>query len=225
MRHTFARPRVSLLAAIVLLVAGCQPKANGLADGSGSVIIATGADADYLVPPIVRGITGKQIIDQIFDYLADPPATLNTVGDVGFTPRLARSWTWSKDSLAITFALDPRARWHDGRPVRAGDVRFTFEVLKDARTASPLATYLKSVDSISVTDSLTATAWFNRRSPEQFFDLVYNVAVLPEHLLATVPRDRLAESPFAQQPIGSGRYRFSSWQRGSLVELDADTAN
>jgi peptide/nickel transport system substrate-binding protein len=225
MGPSFARPSVSLLTAIVLTLAACQPKPNSQAGGSGSVIIATGADADALVPPIVRGLTGKQIIDQIFDYLADPPATLNTVGDAGFTPRLARSWTWSKDSLAITFALNPSARWHDGRPVRAGDVRFTFDLLKDPLTASAIASSLKSVDSISVTDSLTATAWFNRRTPEQFFDLVYNVAVLPEHLLATVPRDRLAESPFAVHPIGSGRFRFSSWERGALVELIADTAN
>ncbi len=189
------------------------------------MIIATGADADALVPPIVRSVTGKQIIDQIFDYLADPPSTLNTVGDRGFTPRLARGWTWSRDSLSITFALNPGARWHDGRPVRASDVRFSVDVLKDPRTASPIASSIKSVDSISVSDSLTAVAWFNRRSPEQFFDLVYNVAVLPEHLLATVPRDHLAESQFAQHPIGSGRFRFESWQRGSLLELVADTAN
>lgn len=189
------------------------------------MIIATGADADALVPPIVRGVTGKQIIDQLFDYLADPPGTLNTVGDQGFTPRLARNWTWSRDSLAITFSLNPNARWHDGQPVRASDVRFTFNLIKDPRTASPIASGIRSIDSISVSDSLTATAWFNRRTPEQFFELVYNVAVLPEHLLADVPRGHLAESPFAQHPVGSGRFRFESWQRGSLIELVADTAN
>ncbi len=51
-----ARPGVLVLAAIVLPLAACQPKPQGQSEGSGSVIIGTGADADALVPPIVRSI-------------------------------------------------------------------------------------------------------------------------------------------------------------------------
>ncbi len=213
------------LALALCMLAACGESAPTTNEGRGSVIIATAADADFLLPTVLQSLSGKQVIDQIFDYIADPPASLNTVGDAGYVPRLARRWSWSADSLSIAFELDPAARWHDGRPVRASDVRFTFELIKDPRSASQLAPMLSDVDSISVRDSLTAVAWFSRRTPEQFFSIAYNLAVLPEHLLAQVPRDKLRESDFAQRPVGSGRFRFARWVKGSVIELVADTGN
>jgi ABC-type transport system substrate-binding protein len=62
-----------------------------------------------------------------------------TVGDKGFEPRLARRWTWSADSLSVAFELDPRARWHDGRPGRAEDVAFPFDLYRDPAVGSPHA--------------------------------------------------------------------------------------
>jgi peptide/nickel transport system substrate-binding protein len=212
----------------VLLVAttvACGSGTSSSSEGRGTVVIATGQEPGIIVPPLVISLTGKQVIDQIFDYLADPPADLSTVGDRGFTPRLARSWKWSADSLSIEFALDPAARWHDGKPVRASDARFTLALLKDPAVASAIASSLDNVDSISVRDSVTLVAWFHRRTPEQFFTLVYNLAVLPEHLLGSVPHDKLRESAFAQHPVGSGRFRYSHREAGASLELVADTAN
>ncbi|MEO6446295.1 MAG: peptide ABC transporter substrate-binding protein [Gemmatimonadaceae bacterium] len=217
----------SRIAAVVFtcLLAACSEQGAHPNEGRGTVIIATAADADFLLPPVLQTVQGKQVVDQVFDYLADPPASLSTVGDGGYAPRLARSWSWSADSLSIAFELNPAARWHDGTPVRASDVRFTLDLIKDPQTASSLAPSLSDVDSISVRDSVTAVVWFARRSPEQFFQVIFNLAVLPEHLLASVPRDKLRESDFAQHPVGSGRFRFSRWEKGSVIELVADTAN
>jgi peptide/nickel transport system substrate-binding protein len=76
-----------------------------------------------------------------------------------------------------------------------------------------------------VRDPLTAVVWWRRRAPEQFFQIAYNLAVLPEHLLGAVPRDQLASSAFASHPVGSGRYRFAGWERRRRLSLAADTAN
>jgi peptide/nickel transport system substrate-binding protein len=79
-----------------------------------------------------------------------------------------------------------------------------------------------------VPDSLTAVVWFARRSPQQFFDAVYHVYILPEHLLGREVREapsQLAAGAFARQPVGSGRFRFVRWEHGSRIELVADTAN
>src|SRR5688500_7680307 len=130
------------------------------------------------------------VFDQIFDRLAEIGDSLNVVGDAGFKPRLARRWTWARDSLSIAFTIDSTARWHDGRPVRAEDVRFTFELYTDPTTGAHLAPSLGNIDSVSVTDSLTAVFWFKRRATQQFFDATYHMKVLPRHLLADAPRAR-----------------------------------
>ncbi len=202
---------------------GGRAAADG--DGRGTIIIGVAADADFLLPAVVGQLVGKQVFDQIYDPLAVAPASLRTVGDAGFEPRLATSWTWAPDSLSIAFALDPRARWHDGIPVRSTDVRFSVSLIKDPVVLSNLAGGLSNVDSVSTPDSLTAVVWFARRTPEQFFMLVNNLAVMPEHLLGAVPGETLRESEAARHPVGSGRFRFRRWVRGARIELVADTAN
>jgi peptide/nickel transport system substrate-binding protein len=184
MRHTdrsgrAAARRARGACALLLLVAACggdrgaregaATKGDASAPG-GTLVIATVGDADALVPPLTLSLQGAQVVAQLFDRLADIGPDLNTVGDAGFRPRLARSWTWASDSLSVRFAIDPRARWHDGRPVTARDVAFSFRAYGDPRVESPAAALLTNIDSVSTPDSLTAVVWFARRSPQQFFD-------------------------------------------------------
>jgi peptide/nickel transport system substrate-binding protein len=221
------RTRRAALAAglFVVLAAGACDRAAAPAAGDdapgGTVVVAAAAEPGNILPILPNTTQGTAIYWQLFDRLAEIGNDLNTVGDQGFEPRLARSWAWAPDSLSVRFALDPRARWHDGRPVTARDVAFSFQLTTDPRTASPVAVLLANVDSVTAPDSATAVVWFARRSPQQFFDAVYHLFVLPEHLLARVPPDRLAASEFARQPVGSGRFRFARWERSQRLELEA----
>ncbi|HEX9564270.1 MAG TPA: ABC transporter substrate-binding protein [Gemmatimonadaceae bacterium] len=218
------RLRVLLLLALFACAPGDRSGSAAAGDTGGTVIIAMPAEPQTLLPPLVRLTQEKQVIDQIFDVLAEIGPGLNTFGDAGFTPRLARSWTWSADSLTIAFHIDPRARWHDGRPVSAGDVRFSLELYQDPVVGSHLADVLSVVDSVSVPDSLTAVAWFARRGPEQFYAVAHNLTILPEHLLRGADRTNLRESAFSRNPVGSGPFRFVRWEARSAIELAADTA-
>lgn len=191
----------------------------------GTIVISTAADADILFPPLTFTLQGKQVVDQIFDNLADVGPTLNTVGDVGFTPRLADRWRWSPDSSWVAFHINPNARWHDGVPVSGYDVRYTFGLVKDTSLASPLSSNLDDVDSVTVPDSLTAVVWFHKRMPDQFFKAASPVVILPKHLLDKTAPAKLAESAFARAPVGSGRFRFAAWDRNSRIVLAADTSN
>ncbi|MGQ0538980.1 MAG: peptide ABC transporter substrate-binding protein, partial [Gemmatimonadaceae bacterium] len=214
-------------AALVIAAAACGRASLSDAGGptGGTVIVSSPADADAILPALLRTTVGKMVADLIFEPLAQIGDSLNVVGDAGFTPRLAQRWTWSPDSASIAFALDPNAKWQDGAPVRAADVKFSFELLTDPAIGSIVASSLTEVDSVTTPDSMTAVAWFKRRSPEQFFTLVYNLTVMPQHRLAKLSRDQLAGSAEATQPVGSGRFRLVRWERSSMIELEADTAN
>ena len=97
----------------------------------GTVIVATASEAENLLPPFATTTQSLAVSDQLFDRLADMGPARNTIGDGGFVPRLAKSWDWSTDSLSIRFHINPAARWHDGRAVRATDVRFAWSVYTD----------------------------------------------------------------------------------------------
>jgi peptide/nickel transport system substrate-binding protein len=213
-----------LTAAAVLACGGDGGDASD-GDVGGTLVISVTGDADHLLPPLYETITGRQVSDQLFDRLAEIGDDLNTVGDEGFTPALAERWEWAEDSLSIAFHIDPDARWHDGRPVRAGDVRFTHALYVDPAVASPFAPLLDDIDSVQVRDSLTAVVWFARRTPQQFFDATYQMSILPEHLLAGVDRSTIRAAAFSRAPVGSGRFRFARWTPGQTIELVADTAN
>ncbi len=230
-----AASRLRLLApAVPFLVAACSGVGDAATDSrrddeagdvGGTLVVAVGAEPNTFFSPRVGGIIGKQVSDLVYERLADIGPELNVVGDEGFEPRLARSWEWSDDSLAITFELDPRARWHDGRPVRASDVRFTFEVNRDPAVASMSLANMQQIDSVTTPDSLHATFWFRARSPEQFHDAASRLAIMPEHLLGSVPRAELPTHELTRTPVGSGQFRFVRHVPGSLVELAADTGH
>lgn len=187
--------------------------------------IAAGGDPDALIPPLVQTTTAAEVVDMMYDRLADIGDSLNIVGDRGFTPRLADRWTWSRDSLSIAFHINPNAKWHDGQPVRSSDVRFTIASTKDSTLAAPAATVITNIDSVSTPDSATAVFWFHARSPQQFYDAAFQNLIMPEHVWKGIAPAGWRGAPQAKNPIGSGQYRFSRWIPSAAVELVADTAN
>lgn len=205
--------------ACALVLAACSGNKPG---GGGTLVIGAPADPKKIFPPLYYESTGQAIAEVVYDKLADIGPALNTVGDAGYLPRLAQRWEWSRDSLQITLHLDPRARWHDGVPVRAEDVRFAFAVYTDPAVSSPKASELTAeLDSVTVRDSLTVVAWYKRRTAEQFHELVNNLVPLPAHLLGAMPRDSIASSADARSLVGSGPFRVVKWEAGQYVELAA----
>ena len=213
-------------ALVILIAAGCgRAEAPRDAAAGGTLVIAASGEPSSLVPPLVATLPDKQVTDQVFEPLAAPGPGLNTLGDAEFTPRLATRWTWAPDSSSVSFDIDPAARFHDGRPVTAHDVAFSYALYLDPAVVSPSISSFPALDSVVAADSFTVRAFFAERSPERFFKLVTNLLVVPRHLLEGTDRARLAESPFAQRPVGSGPFRFVRWTHGSTLELAADTAH
>jgi peptide/nickel transport system substrate-binding protein len=215
-------------AAAVLLtvcIAACSDHSRDITsvEPGGTLVISTTSDPGRLFPPLVRTTQGKQISEQIYDYLADVGPEMNTRGDKGFRAQLADGWKWSADSLSLAFHLNPRARWHDGKPVTAHDVQFTFALNKSPELGGAFLSELTNIDSVTAGDSLTAVFWFRRRLPTQFLDAAAQLLILPAHQLERIQVARLRES--SPLPIGTGRFRFRGRDKGSSVEIVADSSN
>lgn len=217
-RHSFVIGTLALAA----LACDRGPAPSARASG-GSLVISAVADADILLPPLTTTGQGLQVVDAVFDRLAQP--VLDADGSMGYASGLATSWSWSADSLQLTFALSPNAKWHDGQPVTASDVRFTERAYADTALGSPSADATRNIDSVAARDVHTAVVYFKHRSPEEFSDAVSQMRILPAHLLDSIPRAAWRTSSFARHPVGSGRFRFVRWDAGSRIEVVADSAN
>jgi peptide/nickel transport system substrate-binding protein len=206
----------------VLLLAACRTEAPPPPSG-GTLVIGAFAEPDILLPPLTTTAQGQQIVDAVFERLADPVE--DSTGLTRYRPALAERWSWSGDSLAIDFTIDARARWHDGQPVTARDVAFTWRATVDSALAAPGASALARIDSVVAVDERTARFTFTRRSAQQLDDAVRQLRILPAHLLDSIPRAQWRSAPFARRPVGSGRFRFKQWEAGSRVEVIADSVH
>lgn len=209
-------PRRVILLALLAVVPPCRLAAQD----HGSIVIVSGQFPSQPIPTLTRGSADNDIADLLFLRLARLGPTLVTAGDRDFVPQLARRWE-RRDSLTLVFELDPRARWHDGAPVTARDVVWSFARAKDAAVAPAHATALRWVQSITADGDRRLVVRFAKGYPTQFFDATWQLPILPAHLLDTIPAAQLGASGYARMPVGNGPYRYVRSAPGQLVELAA----
>lgn len=219
-----AMKRTALLC--VALLCACVGTESPPAKSTGGTLVnSIGGDPDILVPPLLSSVQAAEVVDLVYDRLADIGDSLNILNDAGFTPRLADRWTWSPDSLSIAFHINSRAKWHDGKQVHSNDVRFTFHSTTDSTLGSGTRGLVANIDSVTTPDSATAVFWFHSRTPQQFYDATYQMPIMPEHVWQGIAPSAWRGSEPAKHPIGSGQYRFVRWVPRAVVEVAADTGN
>ena len=109
-----------------LTLAACRSsdRTAGSGEAGGTLVVVQSTDAMDVIPTYVQEETGRAVVDLVFDYLADMPANNSTLGDKGWIPALAKSWTWSPDSLSIAFTpsslMRPTAPMAGGTPLMTG---------------------------------------------------------------------------------------------------------
>src|SRR6476646_8511510 len=113
-----------------LLLAACRSDSPACAR-CGTLVVAATGEPTHILPPLVVESVARDIGDQIYERLADLAPGASPIDSSAFRPALASRWE-RVDSVRWRFHLRPGARWQDGRPVTAEDVRFSFDAFTDS---------------------------------------------------------------------------------------------
>jgi peptide/nickel transport system substrate-binding protein len=227
---------IRLIAALLALTAGASActkvgTAGPTAAGNpwthhGRLVFATAADPKNLDPVLASSQPTLELSLFIFswavryDEKAQPhPDALREI------PTLANGDV-SKDGLTLLYKLRPHMKWHDGQPVTCRDLRFTWHVVINPSNNVDTTDGYKDIASIGCSDPLVAVIHMKKiYAPflQQLFGPNGNAPILPEHLLAKYNDDKgsFNTAPYQSAPIGSGPFRFVSWERGQQVRLAA----
>ena len=109
-----------------------------------------------------------------------------------------------------TFVIKEGAKWHDGQPVTADDVLFTYnDVIKNPEFKGNILNY-NDYSGIKVNKIDNRTVEFLLEKPDSFFLVKTMTGILPKHLLINEQVSFLETAPFNFAPVGTGRYKFVS---------------
>lgn len=139
----------------------------------------------------------------------DPKDPLKVVGD------LAERWEMAEDGLSYTFHLIKTAKFHDGVPLTAADVKYTFDFARNPPegSSSIRKVLLKPIKDVVVVDDHTVRLDLVRRSPSLISTLATGwFVVAPKHILE-------AKGHMKDNVVGSGPFMLKSYNRGTSIEL------
>jgi peptide/nickel transport system substrate-binding protein len=185
---------------------------------------ATGEDIVGLNPHLVTQLTVSYMSSLTMAWLVRYDHTNRPVPELATVVPSQRNGGISADGKTITYHLRRDAKWSDGVPFTAADVKFSVGAVLNP--ANNEATHL-GFDQIARVDTPDAyTVVFHLIRPYSGFYVNFfgsagaNPCVLPEHVLGKLPN--INDAPYNALPVGIGPYKYASWKRGDSVELVPD---
>lgn len=166
------------------------------------------SEPDVLNPFTSYSTEGDQIVNLCYEKLLSYDTRLESQNC------LAESVEYSGDKLEVTYRLRRGVKWHDGHDFTAGDVVYTYNVIKD-NAMGEYASYLKFLKEIEAVDD---HAVIMRWSKPQAYDVAHAIIILPEHIWGGMSVEDIEAFPNSG-PVGTGPYVFEKWDEGSSVSL------
>lgn len=208
-----------------LLAAGCGDSGSGRepARETAPAVATVGTTVDLAgVNELVSGGVRftNELLDQLFLSLlaeqpdwAEHPPTL--------APSLAESRELADDGRQLVFHLRAGARWSDGTPVTAEDVRFTWRAQRAPEIAWAYAQSKEAIEDVEILDARTVRFRFRHAYPYQVVD-ANDGRILPSHAWSGLPFEswRRSEPWFRERLVTSGPFRLAAWIPGQEIVLE-----
>lgn len=176
-------------------------------DADEGAVIAQGVDIRSFDPHEDTSTAAMAIFRNVFDSLVDRDAELNLV------PALAESWE-NVDELTWEFKIREGVVFHDGTPLTANDLVFSFERVLDPEAASRSQPRIAVIDRVEAPDDFT----FRIITAEPFAPLPSILMYI--YALPAAAYEELGPEQFALTPVGTGPYRVVEWVRDDHVSLE-----
>lgn len=203
-----------VLCAVSALAVCAPPRAAASTAPSPAAVsyrIGIDQDCDGMNPFVSWSSISWECFRLGYDFLTWYDADYRPVPDV------ATSWETSDDGRTWTFHIREGMKWHDGEPLTAHDVAFTYNLILDTQHWAFIQ-YLTGVTSVTAPDD--ATVVITTSEPNAGMLALY-IPILPEHVWEKVDPDHLDR--FRNMPfVGSGPFRVTEVEKGKWVRLEAN---
>lgn len=180
---------------------------NPSAPKGGQMVFATTGGFDTLNPYLLKGVKAPglgMLHESLMTGTLDDPEA--------YYPLLATGYQKGKDGLSITFKLNAAAKWHDGKPVRAEDVVFSYEAL--TTKADPIYKLIYApIKSVRASGADEVVFEFADDKQRDRFALAATMPILPKHYYEAYEFGKTTLTP----PLGSGPYKVEKVEAGRSI--------
>jgi peptide/nickel transport system substrate-binding protein len=173
---------------------------------SGTVRVGLDVDAGTLDPRLARDSSAYRVTDLVYDGLVRLSADLKP------QPNLAQSWE-NPDPLTWIFKLREGVTFHDGSPLTADDVVFTYQTILKPETNAPLRGLFSPITKVEAVDAKTVK--FTLSAPYSPLLSYLEMGIVPKKAVE-------GGADLATKPIGTGPMKLARWDRGSRIVLEAN---
>ncbi len=217
---------VPAAALAVLSVAACARVGDRGGVASDRLRVAINITPTQLNPILTQNTIEAFAEGLIFSMLVTHDQHHRQIPDLAATVPTLQNGGISKDGLTLTYHLRRGVTWHDGAPFTSRDVKFTWQAIMNPRNNVVSRRGYDLVRSMDTPDPYTVVVRMKQMYPPAVDTLFAEndspMRVLPAHLLAKYPD--LNHVAFNGAPVGTGPFKFVSWQRGDRIVLAANSA-